>query len=161
MANYRTIVYYDRIAAAFTDAGMLAPEIRELSSLHLKLAKDFAPKRTGRLKRLHYKWIGSAKGYGRTYYVGTKAPYAIFLRGTAAGGAGRIFPKNHKELELRPIPYSWFRGDSPGRFKTSVQGQPPHEQRDWLKLAGAEAMAYYGLGRSRFPNATVGGRRPA
>jgi hypothetical protein len=144
------VVYYERIAFAFTDAGMLAPEIRELADVHLKFAKVLSPSRTGRMRREHYKHIGPAKGFSRPYYVGTHATYARFvLLGTAGDGAGFITPKKGKELELRPVPYSYFAPGASGRFRTMVRGQ--HHQDNWLRQAGAEAIAFFGLGRARFP----------
>lgn len=150
-ANVRSVVHYERIMAAFTDRGMFAPEIRELKDLHLKLAKMLSPKRTGRMAAAHVATLLPAKGYGRSYSVGTRARYANFvLGGTAGNGTGYIHPKGG-ELELRPIPYSYFIPSSPGRFRDRVKGQA--KQDNWLAIAGSEALAYFGLGRSRFPNA--------
>lgn len=150
--NVRIIVHYERIAAAFTDRGMFAPEIHELADLHLKLAKQFSPARTGRMRREHYRWIEPAKGYTRKYSVGTRARYANFvLGGTKGNGTGLIFAKDGGELELRPMPYSYFKASDEGRFRESVHGQAAQE--NWLKTAGSEALAYFGLGKSRFTNA--------
>jgi hypothetical protein len=155
--NVKTTVHYDRIAAAFTSRGMLNPEIQDLASDHLSLAKMLSPVRTGRMRNNHYKRVMPARGLHRDYHVGTRAGYALFvLGGTAGDGTGYITPKKGKELELRPQPYSWFKVGSPGRFKTRVKGQK--HQENWLAIAGSEAMAYNGLGSSRFPNMVPKGR---
>jgi hypothetical protein len=145
--NFRTRVNYGAIQESFTDKGMIAPDIRKVMNTHYDLAKKFAPYRTGRLRREHYKWMGMVMPYGRVYYVGTRAPYAIYLLGTKANGTGLILPKKGKELEIRPIPYSWFRIDNPDRFRASVHGQPRHESADWLKEAGRSAFIGWRLMR--------------
>lgn len=158
--NGRWGVNLVEIEKAFSDAGMLAPDIRDLANDHLTEAIYLAPVRTGRLKREHYKWIGVPPGnFTRSYYVGTKAEYARFLLGTAGGGAGFIYPKRGKFLEIRPAPYSWF---SPretsawgkvNRFKEKVRGQPRHPKADWLAEAAEEAFALNGVSR-------LGGYKP-
>lgn len=157
-ANVRIVVHEERIMAAFTDRGMLAPEMRELKDLHVKLAKMLSPVRTGRMRNNHVGTMLPAKGFGRSYSVGTRARYAHFvIGGTAQNGTGYIYPKG-EELELRPIPYSYFIPSAPGRFRDRVKGQRRWQDihampNHWLAMAGSEAMAYFGLGTSRFSNA--------
>jgi hypothetical protein len=149
--NASIVVHYERIAEAFTDRGMLAPEIHDLAGDHLSFAKQLSPKRTGRMAGSHYKRVMPAVGYTRKYFVGVSAGYAKFVRfGTAGNGTGYIVPKRGEMLELRPRPYSWFAPDNQGRFRQYVMGQKA--QRNWLALAGSEAMAWNGLGSARFPN---------
>lgn len=147
MANFRTRVNYGAIQQSFTDRGMIAPNIQKVMNSHYTYAKQFSPYRTGRLRREHYKWMGTVQPYGRVYYVGTKVNYAIYLLGTKANGTGLILPKKGKTLELRPIPYSWFKPDSPGRIRASVHGQARNERADWLRESGRAAFVGWGLAR--------------
>jgi len=152
----RTRVRYAAIMDAFTDRGIIGPDILRLARATEEEGRRLSPVRTGRMRNLHYRVVLPPRGYERDFYVGTKAGYAHFvIDGTANKGAGFIRPTNHKELELRPIPYSWFRPDSAGRFQKQVRGQKP--QRDergrwWLQ----EAVANVVTGFMRNP---VGGRR--
>lgn len=149
--NVKTVVHYERIAQAFTDRGMFAPEIHDLANDHLKMAKFLSPKRTGRLSASHTRRVMPAVGVTRNYFIGTPVRYALFVgAGTAENGAGYIYPKTEPHLILRPQPYSYFGVDNPGRIQSRVKGQKA--QGNWLAMAGSEALAMNGLGRSRFPN---------
>ncbi len=139
-------VNYYEIEKYFTDAGQSAPHIRAVAHAMEDNARRLAPYRTGRLRNLHYNWIGNPKGLGRSFYVGTKAAYAKFLRGTKGNGSGYIYPKRGDELELRPIPYSWFKPGSPGRFRERVKGQKKHQRADWLDIAGQFTLYQFNLG---------------
>ena len=131
-AYTRTRVDYARIMADFTDAGQFGPEIHALARQTQNYAEKLAPRRTGRMAKQHYRNIPPPRGYERYFFVGNRAGYAKFVRnGTANNGAGYI-TGNGGPMELRPIPYSWFRPDSPGRFKDRVKGQ---KAQDWLTLA--------------------------
>lgn len=136
----RTQVHYARIMEAFTDRGILGPDIRDLAREVEALAVKYAPKRTGRMAKEHYRVILPPRGYERDFYVGNKAGYARFVRGGTAGdGTGYITATGPGPMELRPIPYSWFRPDSPGRFQTQVKGQKGF---DWLGMALRDAVRF-------------------
>lgn len=129
----RIAVHYERIMAAFTDAGIFGPDIHALSREIRDVAEVTAPKRTGRMAKAHFINILPPRGYQRTFYVGNRMGYAPFvLGGTAGKGTGFIDAKPPRLMELRPIPYSWFRADSPGRFRAQVRGQEPN---NWLNMA--------------------------
>lgn len=125
----RTKVNYAAIMQAFTDAGMFGPDIRDLARETEDLARKLSPVRSGRMRALHYRVIQPPVGYTRNFYVGTKAGYAPFVLG---GTTGPIRAKGNKPMELRPIPYSYFRADSPGRFRMEVRGQ---KANNWLREA--------------------------
>jgi hypothetical protein len=125
---------------AFTDRGILGPDIRDLARETQRLAEAYAPVRTGRLRGAHYRTILPPRGYTRDFYVGNKMGYSNFVRqGTAGNGAGFINAKGPGPMELRPIPYSYFRPDSPGRFRMQVRGQ---KGNDWLGEALRDAVRF-------------------
>lgn len=134
-----------RIARDFGVGGQVNINFRLLAETHEILARERAPVRTGRLRRLHYRVITRTAMYGIRYYVGTKAGYARFLAGTAGKGSGRIYSKSGEGLTLRPVPYSWFAADDPRRYRFSVQGQPRHKKWDWLEKSAFDAFSLSGL----------------
>ena len=137
------------IRASF-QMGSVAANISLVANIHEKEARRLAPRRTGRLRNLHYRWVGpTSMAPSRHYWVGTKAGYAKFLWGTAGNGSGYIYPKASKFLKLRPIPYSYFGADNPGRVRTRVKGQRRHDRADWLQDAAREAFRIYGILRQR------------
>lgn len=136
----RTVVHYDRIMQAFTDRGMLGPDIRDLARETQQLAEVYSPVRSGRMKKLHYRRVNPARGYTRTFVVGNTAGYARFVRGgTAQNGAGYIYPTRGAQLELRPAPYSYFAVGDPRRFQDRVKGQKGF---DWLGMALNDAVRF-------------------
>lgn len=143
--NVRTGVDYDAIQRSFNDGQMVGINMLILSEAHLREAKVLSPNRTGRMRAQHYKRPQPATpGPRRAWYVGTTARYAKFvIEGTKNDGAGLIFPTRGEELELRPIPYSWFRPGSEGRFRESVHGQ--RSQTNWLKTSLIWAMHSVGM----------------
>jgi hypothetical protein len=148
--NVSIRVNYTAIAAAFTDRGMLAPEIHQLSDIHKRFAVVLSPRRTGKMAGTHYKRVMPARGFGRSYYIGVSAGYAKFVRyGTAGNGNGYIMARPPRLMELRPRPFSWFAPGNPKRFQAVVHGQ--EEQGNWIGAAGAEAMVWFGLGSSKYP----------
>ena len=136
----RTKVHYHRIMEAFTDRGLFGPDIRDLARETQDLAEIYAPVRTGKMKKAHYRVILPPRGYTRDFMVGNKMGYAPFVQhGTKGNGTGYIMAKPPRMMELRPIPYSWFRPDSPGRFQAAVKGQKGF---DWLKMAMIDAVKF-------------------
>lgn len=138
---FRTKVHYARIADAFTDRGIFAPDIRDLAKEVEDHARKWSPVRTGRMRNLHYRLILPAHGYERDFYVGTRAGYAGFvLGGTAGNGTGYITGKAggkyHGIMLMRPAPYSWFGVNDSRRFQKQVKGQKA--QDNWL----VEAMRF-------------------
>jgi hypothetical protein len=129
-----THVNVPAIRASFETGGNIGRNIAKMGYIHEEEAKKWAPYRTGRLRNLHFVNFGPVEPQiAKTYHVGTHADYAIFLLGTRGGRSGVITPTTHGKLELRPIPYSWFKPDSPGRFRTSVSGQNRNAHAGWLK----------------------------
>jgi hypothetical protein len=148
--NFRYRIDEAQIRASFRDGGIVADDFSSLMRLHFLEAKSGAPVRTGRLRALHYSKMGPATAApARSYYVGTTAGYAKFLQGTAGGRSGRIRGKAAGKYNgfmlLRPIPYSWFRPDSSGRFQKEVSGQNKHYKADWLIDAAKKAFVLKGL----------------
>lgn len=124
------------IHRSFKNGNMIGNNIVTIAAQHESEARRLAPVRTGRLRREHYhKVFPVVAGPSRAYVTGTHVDYAIFLFGTAGKGAGWITPRSHKQLELRPHPYSYFLAGDPDRFQDRVKGQKPHKKRNWLKRA--------------------------
>jgi len=128
-----THVNVPAIRAAFETGGNIGRNIEKMGYIHERRAKEWAPYRTGRLRNLHFLNFGPVEPkIAKTYSVGTHADYAIFLLGTK-GGRGGVITAHGGELELRPIPYSWFKPESPGRFRKEVSGQDRNAKASWLK----------------------------
>lgn len=139
--NYgRVRVDYAKIMNDFTDRGQFGPDIHALARATENFAEKLAPKRTGRLKKEHYRRVMPARGYQRDFWVGNRAGYAKFI----LGGTRPVITGRDGPMELRPIPYSWFRSDSPGRFKEEVSGQKAY---NWLGLALKLALYVHSTGR--------------
>lgn len=135
----RTKVHYARIMEAFTDRGILGPDILSLARETEDMARKYSPVRSGRMKALHYRVVMPARGYERDFFVGTKAGYGRFVRGGTAGdGTGYITGKTGP-MELRPAPYSYFGVNDPRRFQDRVKGQ---KSNDWLGRALRDAVRY-------------------
>jgi hypothetical protein len=139
-----------KIHDSFKNGQMIGRQVNVIAAMHYREAQEKAPYRTGRLKREHYVDIHPVTaGPQRAYTVGTHVDYAIFLFGTAGGRSGRITGKGDGKynglLLLRPIPYSWFKADSVGRFQKSVSGQNKHPDRNWLKRALLVVLAKKGV----------------
>lgn len=142
-------VNYFAIADAFTERGMFAPDMRALKNEWERVARVFSPKRTRRLERAHYSVILPPRGYTRSIFVGNRMGYAKFPAfGTKGNGTGYISAHPPGMLELRPVPYSYFKASDPRRFQAAVRGQK--EQGNWIYDAGKEVTnAFLRNGRRR------------
>jgi len=103
----RTRVRYAAIMDAFTDRGIIGPDILRLARATEEEGRRLSPVRTGRMRNLHYRVVLPPRGYERDFYVGTKAGYAHYtVRQAAAdwlahgleGRSPKTITKNHNVL---------------------------------------------------------------
>lgn len=152
----RVHVDYAAMLRSFKNGQQIGHNIQDLSRNVMIEAIKESPKRTYKLRNAHYRVVQPPIGMTRNFFVGNKMGYAYFVEhGTKGNGTGYIYPKASKELELRPLPYSWFKVGDPGRFRGRVKGQAANP---WLDRAMKKAVLRSVAFGSKFGTYRGGGR---
>lgn len=135
----RVHVDYAAMLRSFKNGQQIGHNIQDLARGVERRAIQYAPRRSGKMKKAHYRVVQPPRGMTRNFFVGNKMGYAFFVQhGTKNNGAGYIYPRPPRRvMELRPVPYSMFSAADPRRFQERVHGQ---EANNWLNRAMKDAV---------------------